>query len=55
MDEDNFRLKVYTILKEQGLLDSDKVMFDIPNDDENLRRILSSVEIQAIEESLPIN
>ena len=55
MDEDNFRLKVYTILKEQGLFDLTKVKFNIPNDEMNLKAILSETELDVSEESLPLN
>lgn len=54
MDEDDFKRKVYAILKEQGLLDVSKVKFTIEKDSENLMDILAKV-VHIESEVQPIN
>lgn len=53
MDEDNFKLKVYTILKEQGLLDAKAIKFSIKSDEPHLLKILEKSE-SLVEEQVPL-
>jgi hypothetical protein len=41
--EDNLRLKIYTILKEQGILKEEYIAFNSEPDSDNLKQILSKV------------
>ena len=50
--QDNLRLEIYQVLKEQGLLSDDLVRFNIELNDVNLKEILSKVESKV---ETPIN